>query len=198
MEEGGHLERPLANEPPDIRSWIDAIEPSPLTVQNENLDVSHTTIEDASLPLLPDYETFISQSDAYQWLLCKVRQQGELELENPILMCCIGMKIRDELRAQEALRRMSRRRSSLVTMTFDLEWNPVLYFQDQQTALINPSILEGTLSLTGTWTEAQAATVVEYLRQTWPVTGEHTINLMEKLLNLPAGQEAGQEVICEF
>lgn len=188
------MERPLANEPPDIRSWIDAIEPSPLTVQNENLDVSHTTIEDGSLPLLPDYETFISKSDAYQWLLCKVRQQGELEVENPILMCRIGMKIRDELRAQEALRRMSRRRSSLVTMTFDLEWNPVLYFQDQQTGLINPSILEGTLSLTGTWTEAQAATVVEYLRQTWPVTGEHTINLMEKLLNLPAGQE----VICEF
>ncbi|KAL4909723.1 hypothetical protein BDW74DRAFT_173217 [Aspergillus multicolor] len=137
---------------------------------------------------LPDYERFISASDAYQWLLLKIHQHGHIALDDPSVVSNIGKTLRNRLRAQQALHKISRRKASLVSMAFEVDWNPIQYLTNLGMELPAPNVLERILCLTGTWNEAQAMTVVEYLRQTWPVSGEHMIALMHKLIELPEGQ----------
>ncbi|PGH07641.1 hypothetical protein GX51_01650 [Blastomyces parvus] len=147
------------------------------------------TDKNRGLSQLPDYEKFIQRSDAYQWLLFRMRQHGQLTFTDPDLMRDIGVRVQNQLRAQELLRRISRRRSSLVRMTFNLDWNPVQFIQDRGLAPSALHALDKVLCLTGSWDEAQAATITEYMGQTWPVTWEHIINLLRELISLPVGQE---------
>ncbi|PGG95740.1 hypothetical protein AJ79_09893 [Helicocarpus griseus UAMH5409] len=185
-EEGENDElskRQSFEKPSDIVSkWLSGLEASE-DIQDAPEDIGG----DSRVPFqLPDYEKFIKQSDAYQWLLFKIHQHGRLTFGDPDLMCGIGVRVQNQLRAQEPLRRISRRRPSLVRMTFNLDWNPVQFIQDRSLA---SHALDKVLCLTGSWDEAQAATVAEYMGQTWPVTGKHIITLLQELISLPVGRE---------
>lgn len=190
--------RQAFKKPPDMLSeWINKIEP--LAPKPEELErvINDSYVQDDFDQVssqLPDYEKFIRQSDAYQWLLLKIHQHRQLALEDTNLISNIGSKIQNRLRAQGPLHRISRRRASLVRMTFNLDWNPMRYFRSQGSALPAPNILERVLCLTGSWSEAQATTGVEYIRQTWPITGEHTISFIRQLIALPEGEE----LTCKF
>jgi hypothetical protein len=198
-EEDDELSKRQAfKKPPDILSeWINKIEPLAPKPGELEQAINDSYVQDdfdkVSSRLI-DYEKFVRQADAYQRLLLKILQPRQLAWEDTNLISNIGSKIQNRLRAQGPLHRISRRRASLVRMTFNLDWNPIRYFRDQGSALLAPDILERVICLTGTWNEAQATTVVEYIRQTWPITGEHTISFIQQLIALPEGEE----LTCKF
>ncbi|KAK4078282.1 uncharacterized protein Triagg1_3298 [Trichoderma aggressivum f. europaeum] len=146
------------------------------------------------LPQLLDYEQFIRVSDAYQWLLTKIRQHGLLTFQAPNAMLEIGTKIRNHLRAQEPLRKMSSRRPlSMVKMTFYFDWNLDRSMRDTRSSPQCEDALGRMVCLTGSWNEAQATTVQDYVDQTWPRSGD-LMTLMQTLLATPEGQECSYQV----
>jgi hypothetical protein len=204
-------ERHSFKKPPDMLfKWFDDVELSALRPEesgqpikdapvredlSQDVDISPLTTKEQVLFQLTDYEKFIQQSDAYQWLLSKIHQHGRLASGNPNLMFDIGARIRNQLRAQEPLRRISRRRPpSLVRMTFNLDWNPICFIHDRGFTSLLSDVIDKVLCLTGSWDEAQAVTMMEYITQTWPVTGGPIIKLLQELISLPEGQECS----CRF
>ncbi|KAJ4855789.1 hypothetical protein T069G_09157 [Trichoderma breve] len=146
------------------------------------------------LPQLPDYEQFIRVSDAYQWLLTKIRQHGLLTFQAPNTMLEIGTKIRNLLRGQEPLRKMSSRKPlSMVKMTFYFDWNLYCSMRDAHSASPCEDALGRMVCLTGSWNEAQATIMKDYMDQTWPRSGA-LIALMQTLLSTPEGQECSYQV----
>lgn len=137
-----------------------------------------------------DYERFVCTSNAYHWLLHEVRLSYQLEYSGIDRISTIGAIIRHQLRKHEPLLSLSRR-SPLpsVTMVFKLDWNPVRFLHEHGLDPKLPNVLSNVLCLTGTVSEAQATTVVEYMAQTWPETGKPLLSLVENLLSLPEGKE---------
>ncbi|KAL4934323.1 uncharacterized protein BDV17DRAFT_5089 [Aspergillus undulatus] len=172
--------------PQHLTEWISNLEP-PSSSFEEHIgkysDTGHDPMQDPPYHELPDHEKFIYASEAYRWLLAKIRQHQQIEQRDSCLVSDIGSMICSRLRAEQGLRTLSRRKASLVTMTFWLDWYPPPYLWSLGMTLSSSSnILEKVLCLTGTWNEAQLMTVAEYIRQTWPVTGEHMITFVQRLL----------------
>ena len=169
----------------DLREIFDA--PGPTAIE----DVPETTVEeDASLAQLSAYESFIRTSDAYIWLLSKMKQSKQLTCGTPHSEE-IGAQILARLkflRTGESLRKMSRRSpASTVTMTFELEWDPASVLPEEASGQI-PSF-EDVLCLTGTVKEAQGTTALQYMTQTWPGSYGPVMTLISQLISLPRGKE---------
>lgn len=197
-----------------VMQWVGDVETSPLADEElgpsteddpvqDYIEHEHDSFKPLSrqphsleiLPQLPHYEEFIRESDAYQWLLTKIRQHRLLTFEEPNAMLEIGTKIRNQLRAQEPLRKMSSRKPpSVVKMTFNFDWNPARSMRDAGFAPPYEEALGRVVCLTGSWNEAQAATVRDYMDQTWPRSGHALITLMRTLLSIPEGQECSCEI----
>jgi hypothetical protein len=177
-----------------ILKWVTETEPFGIKDLDQEANTSNTTQEDVGFQL-PGYENFIQGSFAYKnWLLSNIRQIGLLELGIPDLMFDIGAKVQSQLEAFSSPRKMSHRRpQSLTRMTFNLDWDPAQFIHDQdihdERLAFAPNNLQNVLCLTGSWKNAQAATLVDYMGQTWPGTGQYIITLLKELICVPKGQE---------
>jgi hypothetical protein len=187
--------------PDALRKWLDEQVPLWLDQYGNPVHTSgaekllETAIEE-DLFQFPDYRSFIQGSVAYQNLLCRMRQHSQLSTGDPNCMINISESIGRHIRMQQAGRTVSRRRPTpLVNMTIELDWNPHEFFQSAGLDSIPADILDRTICITGTWHEAQATTVTVYLQQTWPVTGDHILSLLRKLLS-GSGQQCEGEFLC--
>jgi len=182
--------------------WVDSVEPltritrEPGVTQDEppatdpTYNTQNQSVEKA-LPRDSDYDLFIRESDAYQWLLSRIRQHSQIAYpEAKHSMFEIGTHLRDRLRAQKPLSKISRRRpSSQVRMKFDVNWNPLLVINEKSCLCPPSEFIHKVLVLTGSLSEAQATTVREYVDQTWPATGAPILGLLEQLISVPEGRE---------
>jgi hypothetical protein len=174
----------------DVSNWLNAVEPDwdGLGDRTHPTDLDQTLEDeiDTKLPRLSEYKEFIKSSESYRWLVCKLRQHERLSFGEHNFMDEIGSRIRKELRAQVSLRKMSIRKAQPeVHVRFNLQWHPKLQVKDYKNQRTPLGVLENTLCLTGSWCEAQAMTVADYMRQTWSTTGEAVVCLFEKLMCLP-------------
>ncbi|KAI0542138.1 hypothetical protein GGR58DRAFT_510462 [Xylaria digitata] len=70
------------------------------------------------------------------------------------------------------------------TVKFQADWDPLGYISTQYEKA--PRDFLGTaLTLTGSFTDAQSTTCKEYMKQTWPSSGEHTLLLLKEVLSKP-------------
>ncbi|RSM20212.1 hypothetical protein CDV31_001009 [Fusarium ambrosium] len=84
--------------------------------------------------------------------------------------------------------------SSMVTVTFNLDWNPVRFFRNLGIKVPFEEALPKILCLVGSWDEAQALTVADYMNQTWPESGQPLITLLQELVSLPEGEERAYQM----
>lgn len=177
-----------------LQEWL-----STVTLEEMEKPLDNTSAQEEILFQLPDHEKFIQQSDAYQWLVSSILNHSQLTFGDPNRMSDVGETLRSQLRGQDSLRRISRRRPlSLVRMTFNLDWNPIQFLCEQ--GCIPPFLddLGKVLCLTGSWDEAQAATLLEYMSQTWPVHGNLVMGLLRALISIPEGQECSCRFQCIY
>lgn len=178
-DDGFSTEIPFKKAEETIVAWIGDINPDPTSTTD--------------LSQMPQYRQFIQESSAYRWLLTKLKQHNRLTCEKPNIMDEIGVAIRNKLKTTESLRKMSRNRTPvLVEMTYTVNWNLLGFMQNRGIPSPFAAALPNILCLTGTWDEAQATTVIEYMDQTWPQSGRALITLLQKLLS--ALEEEG--VLC--
>jgi hypothetical protein len=173
-----------------VMQWVGNVEISPIAAE-ESAQTMDIDLEKHTTARLSSYRSFIKESEAYHWLLNKIRQYDQLDFRNAEAMLQIGSKIRSQLRAQEPLRKMSSRKPlSLVKMTFNLDWDPVRFMKDAGIAFPFEQQFPRLLCLTGSWNEAQALTVAEYTNQTWPRSGQALISLLQELLSHAENRES--------
>lgn len=147
-------------------------------------DVDEETMD---LPNLTEYEQFISESRAYQWLLSRIESHFELEARGEDRMTSIGDDIRSLLLSHPALRKVSRAAPpEPVIAQFSLDWDPYQFFVEQEYGGVPAEeVFDHIVCLTGAFQHAQAMTIAEFLEQTWPLTYQPLQALLKKVLSRP-------------
>ena len=185
--------------PQDTKDWVDKVsasasemasEPAQEIVRyadamldnnDEEYGAKPHSMQERHAPRLKDYKDFVQPSESYRWLLSKIIQHSQLSWTDRNAMGEIGTRTQHDLRLREPRRKMSHRRPlSVARVDFPLTWHPCQFIEDTKkvTFLAN---LERTVCITGSWTEAQATTITNYMRQTWPVSCECLLELLSNL-----------------
>lgn len=125
------------------------------------------------------YCNMLDEASAYHSLLATVRREIALAPVEPNHMETVRRKISEALPPQKISRY---RQSPMHEATIQLEWNPLAFFAAQKYDLPPHQVAKKVIVLTGSHTVAQAMTCGEYMSQTWPSTGTHTLQCFVDML----------------
>ena len=131
------------------------------------------------------YSELILRTSAYQWLLNAMRQELTLMTHEEHIRDAIRKEITKTL---PPIPKFSiKKQIGGVKLLYKVRWNPTTFISEQE-YLEDPHVaLERAITLTGTFTNAQALPCLEYMHQTWPMTGERTLRLIQGLLDSRQG-----------
>jgi hypothetical protein len=133
--------------------------------------------EESAIPELHAYQDFISKSPAYEWLLATLRKEFLLAPAEPNSMEAVRREI---LHSLPPSHKVSRKKSpQACKVTFRIKWDPLAFVEEQDYGEEPSEAVKTAITLTGSANDAQALTCGQYLRQTWPLSGEHTIRLLQ-------------------
>uniref|UniRef100_A0A0B7KL66 Uncharacterized protein n=1 Tax=Bionectria ochroleuca TaxID=29856 RepID=A0A0B7KL66_BIOOC len=121
-------------------------------------------------PKLQQYQKFAIKTEAYQWLVSRLR----LELRLGLAKSTTVQDIRDVIKAPlKDSRKVSRKvPSTSHKVIFKFAWDLSNFLLDQQSILDKAEAFGRVIMLTGFRQDAQALTCEQYLTQTWPTTGK--------------------------
>ncbi|KAJ3535266.1 hypothetical protein NM208_g7203 [Fusarium decemcellulare] len=169
----------------DIRQWAQGIGQEavadPEKPRNDVADDVADEIEDQpSLVDLRGYRDIIFNSVSYKWLMTEITKGITLAVVEGGDDVCTEMHAKVSACLEQNKSVSSHRPSERYTMRFLIEWNPTEFFHEQFSGDSDMEhLLEDTLTLTGSVTDAQVLPCAEYLRQTWPRTGPDLLNLLK-------------------
>ena len=145
---------------------------------------------------LTSYRKTILNSTAYEWLIASLRKESSLQwgaTQPRVMIESIRLRILDKLPTAT----ISKRRPLIVyKVKFDLQWGTGIE-RRLEDELFNRLEIPGRsfaefLTVTGSPEEAQALTVKEYLSQTWPGSGPHLLDVLQKTINNFDHQHSGK------
>jgi hypothetical protein len=119
---------------------------------------------------------FLTQSREYQGLLGRICATVALTRDNRAVMETIRREIIKGLATQD-----DEVHQDLTTheAVFTLAWSPLTFLKDQQYHRGESQDIGECITITGAGVDAQATTCAQYMRQTWPITGEETLEAMK-------------------
>lgn len=146
--------------------------------------------EETNSTELPAYRNFIFETPAYEWLLASLRREFHL-LAEPNLMRAIRQEI---IRVLPRSRKVSRMKSTeIYKVTFQVAWDPLTFIKEQGYKEEPDEAISLAITLTGSVKDAQALTCAQYLCQTWPISGNHIILLVQEVIR----GEPGHHHFCK-
>ena len=148
------------------------------------------TSQRVSKPQLERYEEWILKSDAYRWLLAKLKLRTQVYCPSPNIKDQIGSDIRRAV----VWSMRAKRSPPKVSMQIYVTWDLAKYIKSLGVSLYHPDIWNRILCLTGSYNDLQAVPAAVYLRQTWPITGERLEGMLLWLLE----REPGRGFSCIF
>lgn len=126
------------------------------------------------------YSEFIVKTAAYEWLMKSLRRETGLIRADPDRMDEIAAAI---MQALPPITEIDRHKSSdEFHVIFELLWDPINYYVEQEYEELPEEALQRAVTLTGDKDNAQAITAHEYLCQIWPVTGPFVMQLICKFV----------------
>ncbi|KAM0414628.1 hypothetical protein ACHAPT_013531 [Fusarium lateritium] len=126
------------------------------------------------------YSEFVFSNESYEWLLTRLRREFCLVPTEPNTIQEIRDKIMSSL---PSAHRVSRQVSSQsCSARFELDWDILEFFETQGYLNRPDEVFGNVITLTGSCHDAQAATCAQYIRQTWPLTGEAMVQLLKEVL----------------
>ncbi|KAJ8113914.1 hypothetical protein ONZ43_g5031 [Nemania bipapillata] len=180
----------------DIKSWLSTtslgqagyLDPDDIDSQEHDLTQEcEMEAEDEEVPenWLLDYQEFVFSTDAYTWLLTRLRREFHLAPTEPNTIRAIRDHITSSMPSSRKISRQSSSQS--YRAKFELDWD-ILEFFETQGYLNRPyEVFEGVITVTGSCRDAQAATCAHYMHQTWPLTGELIVQLIKRVLQSGVG-----------
>jgi hypothetical protein len=179
-----------------MQNWMVDLECDPLPDASTDLpsdpDTDIDEVDESYLPGLVLYRDLISTSSTYEWLLARLHREVALSRQQPDLMEVIREAITSKLQSPGKISRY--RSSEALRFTFEVEWDPVAFVKEQRYEEEPGDAIGRAITITGSAVDAQATTCAEYLRQTWPVVGKHTLQLVK---NVVRGRP-GYRHTCEY
>jgi hypothetical protein len=162
------------------------------TISTSGLPIAKFSREDWEQQV---YESFLCGSGAYRWLLSKLYERRVLPTAHTEGIDGFRAKIVDNLPGRKFKDLGEKDALSILEMTFHLNWDPEAYLR--HLGLFPPTLetWEMILCLTGSWDEAQAVTVAEYVHQTWPVNGNRLLTFLNGLMDVSKGVQYSGMVI---
>lgn len=127
----------------------------------------------------------VVESQAYQWLLAKLRNELKLGLSTesayPRLSEAILRKINEK-------QRFSRNSTSrCIDAVFDAEWSPHSFFKEQKYGVPPEEAVVKALVLVGTATQAEGLACGDYLLRHWPESAPTFIRLVQSVVKSTEG-----------
>jgi len=148
--------------------------------------------EEDNMPELLAYRDFILKAPAYEWLLARLCREFLLIPTQPNSMETIRQEI---IHSLPSVHKVSRKESAeAYKITFEIKWDPLAFVKEQEYREEPDEAVEIAITLTGSAKDAQAITCAQYLYQTWPLVGEHIIQLVKDVVS----GGPGPQHTCEF
>jgi hypothetical protein len=162
---------------------------------NESEEIAQQTNEIDLPPRYQQVRSFLVEGLAYKWLLGKA--QSSALLTKGTVMEGITKQMITEI---EGLRKVNRRRvdersstealesrpsSQALQVNIGMDWDLPGFLRDQQYGHTSEVSLERAITLTGSNSDAQASCCIDYMCQTWPLTGREVVRLLQKALTSP-------------
>lgn len=123
------------------------------------------------------YKDLVTDTDAYQWLLSRIRMAIDLDHPRPNIM----KAIRDAI--SSGLYQIRTTRDSYSTKysraTYVVDWNPLEFCRREEYRDSARDALEKAIVLIGTISHAQVTTTQQYMKQTWPITGPFLLRKLQ-------------------
>lgn len=132
------------------------------------------------------YRELVTRTSAYCWLLAAMRRELTLINQEGDILDNIHKEISRTLPV--ASKFSIQRQPDAVTLLFMLDWDPAAFILKQEYSEDPTMAMERAITLTGSLTDAQALSCIQYMRQTWPSNGEYTLRLMQKLMDSKYGE----------
>ncbi|KAI0193485.1 hypothetical protein F4808DRAFT_453229 [Astrocystis sublimbata] len=175
-----------------MNSWFrgqdNGLESPPMFRSGETISDSKPTYLDEQeydneRALAMGYRNVVLESEAFRWLLVRLHTELRLASTNPGAMESIRREILASLRSTNIVNVFSRKIGlEEFEATFLIKWNLLTYLEQQDYACGPSQAFAKVISLTGSIQDAQALTCSEYMKQTWPLTGDVTIRLIQDSL----------------
>lgn len=163
-----------------------------LTIDGSSTDAFEdgTTPEEPLIP--PRYDEvreFLLKSHAYKWLQDNVRSSAYLTSTAGTVAEQIAKSFGHALKSAQSSRPLST--AQLRTAIFvDTD---ICRFLDEQDYGVPPeTALEQAITVTSTGQSAQALECGEYIRQTWPSSGNEVLDLLRKAISSPEKRCSGK------
>jgi len=152
---------------------------------------------DIDLPVLNSYREFIIRTAAYEWLIWAVRRELELVSSVPNSMESIASQIRQKVFSLPSFRSISRNASPQeCKIMFTIPWDPRAFVKQQEYKEMATDAIARAITLTGAAGNAQALTCERYLKQTWPLSGEHTLQLVQDVVRSDEDSQHTRKLIA--
>lgn len=137
------------------------------------------------------YLHHITESSLFEWLLSSLNQQ--LHMVN---FGEASAKIRRYILTSLPQSRKISRRSvpESIDAVFHVDLNLDAYMEQKGHIGCPSDVLPQIICLTGSTTDAQATTVVQYMRQTWPETGKIVLEMIQDALQRSIGASGDLQV----
>lgn len=131
------------------------------------------------------YRDFAPNTEAYTWLLTQLQRDMDSTLQELPAIQLIRDQILSSLPPPHRVSRSIA--SEPCSVLFEVDWDILGFFDSQDYSKPPNEALPGVITLTGSSSDAQASNCAQFLKQTWPVTGDMMLYFIRDLLKLEQG-----------
>lgn len=133
------------------------------------------------------YGRLLFREPAYTWFLAWMGRESSMDPTSLGMAKAIRKEISDSF---PSLQLVSRRRSAQsYTATFQIQWDPHAFIEDEGYKEDAEHVVETAITLTGSLGDAQALTCGQYLHQVWPTSGRNILQLIKSVVANQRGQK---------
>lgn len=133
-------------------------------------------------PLFSEARTFVTQSNAFQWLLGKIQAAVKFTNREGTVMDAIRDSILANLNSLRA-KVGGPPPQTHHQLVFKIEWSPLDFLEEQYSNIGEDYELGKVITLNGSAVDAQAVTCAQYMHQMWPSTGDETMRGLDAAIS---------------
>jgi len=149
--------------------------PVPASVERELDEVQEP-------PRYQEVRSFLLDGPAYQWLIENARSSALLTERKGTNLEAMARKIDAAL---SSMRTPKSRRSQVFQAIFDMDWDLPNFLRGQEYDTTLEIAIERAITVTGSSSNAQALSCMDYMCQTWPSSGREVVRVLQKALMSP-------------
>jgi hypothetical protein len=143
--------------------------------------------DELDIPGIKKYIALTSEDPAYNWLISRLHRELFMSWATPDSLKGIRNAILDSLPRNKEVSK--KKCSESTCITYSVDWDIQTFLQGEYYEEPDHEAIAYAITITGSWSNAQALTTQQYLEQTWPLTGVQTLDFIQMLLR-SAGNKA--------